>query len=606
MNRKVKPLNTVKKEKDLAKKKDRKWLWKVIFFAIFIPCAAFVISHAFAAFSDESNERFVEQNIAYSQNMAVQELVSLEKNFNDAELALEHQAERITRRIDNGGRTTPVRAMNETSYDGTFDVVAYAGSIGVFTTNSGKTGSFAGTDHFERGINGESGRIYLRDGLEAGHPCIAFYTPVWKGEKISGVLYGFYNEATINSLFSGVNYVHKPYSFLLTKAGNIIAKTKGAPDSENIFADISKSDGVSTDDYVEVKLFYQDPSKRSVSYSDRKNEGATVVTIRKFEDNDFLLMLTIPRNVTTEMLTDVRTNATDAEIQLLTLFSFLIVVFIVQSAVIRKKLKNAVVHANAYLEDVVSRANEANEKNSKFVDKIRSDVKEPLKTIVKIAAAASESVDEPETLMACLEEIAATEEMALDVIEDAINVEQPGAKGRRKTFVQINVPASARVIIDSLKVHFDAKDIEPVFITENIRDSVVIADKERFANFFREFISDAIRRFPSGSTMVITISKKGVYDEGFTLFEMSVRQENANIIKKLFSNIRDNENLTEDDGRKHIADTPAGRELIFDIIMNFGHSMSVISDSADENSIVTEIYFFTANDKNKSLIKKAV
>lgn len=589
----------------MAKKKDRKWLWNILFFAIFIPCTAFVISHTFAAFSDGTNERFIEQNIAYSKSMATQKIASIEKVFNDAILTLKYQSERITKRIEEG-RITPVLAMNEEKYDAYFDTVAFAGSIGIFTTNKGKTGSLAGTDHFTRGMNGESGRIYLSDGIEEGHPCIAFYTPITKNEQICGVLYGFYNERRIDSLLSRNDYAHRPNLFLLTKEGNIITKSKGAPDSENVFAAVSKAEHISTDDYVEVKLFYQDPSRRSVSYSDRQDDGATVATILKFEGNDFLLMLTIPGKVTTEMLTEVSEDVSDAEIQLLVVFTLVIVVFIIQSAIMQKRLKNAVVHANAYLEEVVLTANEANRKNSRFVDKIRSDVKEPLKTIVKIATAASESVDEPETLMACLEEISATEEMILDVIEDAINVERPESRGKSRTFVQINVPASVKAVIDSLKVHFEAKDITPVFTVENITDSVVIADKERFGNFLREFISDAIRRYPDGSIMTVTLSQKSVYEEGFTLFELSIKRTYTQLLSKIFYNLKENENSAEDDRRKNIADTAVGREMIFDIIMNFGHSVSIVSNATDETCIVAEGYFFTASDKNKSLIKKAV
>ena len=104
-----------------------------------------------------------------------------------------------------------------------FDYVRFVDKDGVDHSSDGMETSVIDRIYYLDGMNGNEGVCFIQNSRINGEDLLGFYTPVYKDEKVIGVLLGLCNLDYVSELLAGVFQGHDAEAFLCSSNGMVIA-----------------------------------------------------------------------------------------------------------------------------------------------------------------------------------------------------------------------------------------------------------------------------------------------------------------------------------------------------------------------------------------------
>lgn len=253
---------------------------KLSFFtAIFL--LLFLIIGVFFLFYIKLNSAIQEINYSFMQEVATQQSISFKAKL-DGQFEQLKLYSRSFENIDMRDYTTVKKVLNVTNGVGDFKRISIANDIGVVTNNDNTTSpNIIKEDYFINALKGEqtisSNLILDNDGDEI----IVIATPIYKKDKIIGVILGTFNRDTLKELFRQDNFSGKGISFIFNKEGTIISKNNEnnfLSDSKNIYEGLSNLKYPKNSNAEKVKVAIENSEIEIIEYYIASHKRMAVCT----------------------------------------------------------------------------------------------------------------------------------------------------------------------------------------------------------------------------------------------------------------------------------------------------------------------------------------
>lgn len=271
--------------------------------------AAAIIVASFVVFLFATQERIVDQNKQYLEGTTLQTARRVGDLLENAQHMIGVVANTYERTMTTGDLDPSDLAsmFNMTP----FDRILFASSDGAVYDDRGIIEGVNGREIFAACFESqESGKISIEDPQFGKNKLIAFYTPLFYGSDMVGVLAGAYTDNNISEMITTYFYGQQTSTYLLDSDGYIIADSSTVPTDfdniENVFADARLND--ITLDQLKDDL----AAGRNVGFSFGTPSGEATAYLMRIPDNDWTIMRSFPGSITNALVS----NATNAAIVL--------------------------------------------------------------------------------------------------------------------------------------------------------------------------------------------------------------------------------------------------------------------------------------------------
>ena len=203
-------------------------------FSVLLLCLVVAV---FYRFTDQNHDRIEEQNRVYGEDAAIQTARRLDAQFRGAQNLMQAYSAFLSDTLQKPEVTASMLENLEKSSP--FDGVRFTSAKGETLSSRGIVTDDRGREFYSEGMKGKSGVVPVFNSRLYSEPILSFYTPLYFGAKIIGVLHGAYKNETYLHSSLGSSYFGAPASvFLCDAQGRVIAFSNSGKYAGNLLDDL--------------------------------------------------------------------------------------------------------------------------------------------------------------------------------------------------------------------------------------------------------------------------------------------------------------------------------------------------------------------------------
>ena len=248
-------------------------------------------------FTDGNNKRIVEQSDKYLTDAT--KLVS--KRVDDI---LQRAQKSIGALAFLYGKTlsspdVEPEVLTELADRAPFEYVELVSADGKRIDLQGKLEDVSDQRFFTEGMKGNAGSDVMAGDEEDGKAAVLFYTPLYYGDEIVGVMDGVYGSEILEDLLTTSFFDVQTRTYLCKPDGTVIYACGVKKKPVNILEALAENINISDEAMEQVRLAFENHETRTYTYSGSKGTGNACVTELS---NDWMLLQTFPSSVNSQMI----------------------------------------------------------------------------------------------------------------------------------------------------------------------------------------------------------------------------------------------------------------------------------------------------------------
>ncbi len=260
--------------------------------------AIVILIFALLAFMQANQNRIVEQNTSYLEDITRQTARRLDDVLNNAlssvrVMAQVYQDALISPNINTADASTLVDIGN-------FDAVFFTLPDGMTYDNQGQSVQCNSQEFYVNGMAGNYGVCAVSESLFGEQNTMVFYAPIFYDDEVIGVISGSYSEEQLSGFLETYMFKVSTSTYLCRPDGTIIGSSSPMSATEsnalNLYAPGSLKD--ITFDELEQKF----ASEESVGFTYEGASGIGTAYLMKLTSYDWLILRTFPSSITSSMI----------------------------------------------------------------------------------------------------------------------------------------------------------------------------------------------------------------------------------------------------------------------------------------------------------------
>lgn len=288
----------------------------------------------FIIFTQQNNERIVQQNESYVQDATEQVAARIDDIFIGAQNSISSMAYLYGESLESP--EIDMQKLKNMMSISSFDYIEFVNRDGINMTVEGQTSDASDRKYYIEGMKGNSGYDVVFHSRITDETLVTFYAPLrYKGEII-GVLNGIYREEGMNKILTTEFFGTQAKNYLCMSDGKVIYSCGDSNVPENMLQTLPDTMRVSEETYEEIKSAFREHSSYGYRYSGSKGTGNAYLT--GISHCDWMLIQTFPSAVTDSMIDNANAVGIQLEIQLLTAFAVFTVCLLLLKWKQKKKL----------------------------------------------------------------------------------------------------------------------------------------------------------------------------------------------------------------------------------------------------------------------------
>ena len=285
-----------------------------------------LIIAAFIAFMNANLDRIVEQNGRYVEGSTEQTARRLNELFDNAQDNIDTVSRifELTLKSSTVTQDDLVQLSNDTS----FDYLLFTNEQGSVSNIQGQGTDMVDREHYQRGMQGESGVCAVYGANSGEGNALVFYAPLRYHGKIIGVMSGVYTEATVSDLLTTYFFGEQTSSYLCDSEGNILARSSNFAVKVDTAFDlyIGEHNDVS---YQDMKDAFADG--RPVGFTYESSSGLGAAYAAPLDVADLMLLRAFPESITSAMVNRANTAGVNLIIGIVVAFVVFITILLIQA-----------------------------------------------------------------------------------------------------------------------------------------------------------------------------------------------------------------------------------------------------------------------------------
>ena len=296
------------------------------FYVLFLFMAMVI---AFYWYTTKNTERIEILNKDYAADSARQTVVRIDEEFENAQVQINTYTYFLGQSLKE--QTISIQMLREMEENSLFDAICFTDASGVNHASDGRTSDAAGKDYYTQGMNGKSGIYVTFNSSFTDEIMIRFYSPIYYGGRITGVLWGAYKAEEYLADMLAVSYFGEDAdAFLCMPDQTIIADSTPQEYEEQKIAETLVRNGVidrKTADTVS-EIFEKGGEGSFICDADSKTDNICVMYLPK---SGYVLVQTFPKRVTQNMIQAANRVGIMLEVILVGLFAVYIILLLIKN-----------------------------------------------------------------------------------------------------------------------------------------------------------------------------------------------------------------------------------------------------------------------------------
>lgn len=318
----------------------------VIYVSLFL--AAILV--LFYIYTIQNRARIQEQNRVYAEDCARQTAVRIGSEFNNAQQRIYNNAFLIS--IDGKDLEITPQLLKNIEDNTTFDAIHFTDADGVILASDGNTNDSSDREYFSRGMQGKSGLETVEESRVTGKQMMIFYAPIYRREKIEGVLLGlYYAEDYLRDMLSVSFFGEDIEVFLCAKDGRVIASSGSEYYDSDLLTSLTEAGIIDEAAQETARTVFKEGGEAALLC--REDSRMDNLCVMHLPEYDYVLVQAFPQKITQSMVNRANMAGVRLEISLLILFAVYIVFLILRAGRRRKILEKE----NKLIGDVLRGAN---------------------------------------------------------------------------------------------------------------------------------------------------------------------------------------------------------------------------------------------------------
>lgn len=292
-------------------------MWMQILFACILLAFVVVI---FVIFTKENNERIIQQNENYVEDVTIQMAERIEEFLTSAQ----NNMNTMTYLYEKSLKSPQVdaEALKDLTENSPFEYVEFVDKNGIDLTLDGQTADVSDREYYIEGMKGNSGIFMTLHSRITDETLVDFYAPLHYEEEIIGVLNGIYREEGMRKILSTEFFGTQAKTYLCAGDGTVISSFGDENAPENMLEALPGTIKVSEESLKEIRQAFENHESCSYRYDGKHGTGnAYLIGISQ---NDWMLMQTFPSTVTNHMVDNANAAGIQLEVRLILAFSIYI------------------------------------------------------------------------------------------------------------------------------------------------------------------------------------------------------------------------------------------------------------------------------------------
>lgn len=317
----------------LNEMKQQKKTWQPVIYAFLFLIVVLIL---FYIYTTQNRARIQEQNRVYAEDSARQTVDRMEGEFYNALRRVHNSA--YMAHMGGDASEIDTRMLKWLEDNTTFGAIRFTGADGVNLASSGDTCDSSDRDYFIRGMRGESGLDTVQESRINGESMMVFFTPVYEGEEIAGVLLGLYPaEDYLRNMLSASYFGEEADVFLCTREGRVISGSGETVYEGDLLDSLAAEGVIDAGTASEARAAFTEGMDTALLCSEGcKTDNLCVMHL---PDYPYVLVQAFPKNITQSMVNRANMAGVRLEICLLVLFVIYIAFLAVHGAKQRKILE---------------------------------------------------------------------------------------------------------------------------------------------------------------------------------------------------------------------------------------------------------------------------
>ena len=308
--------------------------WQNVLYITILLAGVFLLFLWYSA----TNRRQIEAtNQTYAMDSTRQTVLGVRNGFSSARQLVRSYAYLLSEAEDSSEVIGP-DILTELRANADFDMMCFIDAEGLGITSEGNTFSSVDRDYYDAGMRGEDGSTVLADTRLTGRTAMGFYAPVYRGDKILGVLLGlYYEEDYLMDLLSVSYFGEKTDVYLCTRGGQVIVSSNVNERHESLpdaLFDAGVIDAATADQIWEVFRGEVDENSFHCTAASA-SDNLCVMGV----GNRSVLVQIFPRSVTENMVRDTRRTGMIMQLLLIWLFTIFVALLLLRARKNRKLLE---------------------------------------------------------------------------------------------------------------------------------------------------------------------------------------------------------------------------------------------------------------------------
>lgn len=246
---------------------------------------------------------------------------------------------------------------------------------------------------------------------------------------------------------------------------------------------------------------------------------------------------------------------------------------------------------HAALEQALEMANSASRAKSTFLNNMSHDIRTPMNAIIGYTGMAASHIDNKEQVQNYLSKIGQSSNHLLSLINDVLDMSR--IESGKMTLNE--KPESLAEILHSLRnivqADIHAKELDFFIDSTDVHDEEVVCDKLRLNQVLLNVLSNAIKYTPTGGTISVRLTEKGVKDNGYGIFEFRVKDTGMGMSKEFLKTIYDPFTRVNSTTVSGIQGTGLGMAITKNIVDMFGGTIQIESEEGKGTEVIMTFDF---------------
>ncbi len=479
-----------------------------------------------------------------------------------------------------------------------FDYLRFFNTVGIEYTTDGLIADCFDRPYFKDGIAGHSGFALIEKSRTTGKRLLCHYAPVYKDDKIIGIMGGFSDQSSIEALLGSTLYGESANVYLCSKDSSVIASsTVKVSTWKNLFQMFREdpSCSVERDVYNDIRDAFTYESPQFFNYKDSKGvESVGYVT--PINRNAWMLVEQFPANVT-ERLTEQETNSMRGIIILIEfVFTCYILAVIILLYMQASKAKYSRYSSNK-LHEALKKAEEANEAKTRFLFNMSHDIRTPMNAIIGYTGLLEKEKGNPEKFNTYVKNIKDSGVQLMSLINEVLEMSRiESGKTELHDDELWNVFDFDRSIDLVFSEEINKKKLYYTNSINVVHDHLYV-DSVKLRKVFQNIISNAIKYTPEGGKINARIEEIECPKEGYALIRSIISDTGIGMSKEFLPMMFDSFTRERNSTDSKVPGVGLGMGIVKNLVESMNGSIEVNSQVGKGTTVIVTIPHRIADKK---------